>query len=103
MKNALFLHKMVEFTLSFSYDSRRVKEILSIPERYGVPLMVATGYEYGAHHVVHADTSQDEDSLFDRKLQRLTPRLEMDELFFGDKFGEPLDLLKAEQVEENVA
>ena len=67
--------------------------------------MVGTGYEYGAPPVVHADTSLDEDSLVDRKLQRLTPRLDMDEFFFGDKFGEPLDLstTKYQRLEENVA
>jgi predicted nucleotidyltransferase len=42
-----------------SYDTRRVKEILRIPDRFGVPLMVATGYEYGAPPVVHADLSED--------------------------------------------
>jgi hypothetical protein len=41
-----------------SYDTRRVKEILRI-DRFGVPLMVATGYEYGAPPVVHADLSED--------------------------------------------
>jgi hypothetical protein len=35
-----------------------VKEILRI-DRFGVPLMVATGYEYGAPPVVHADLSED--------------------------------------------
>jgi len=76
------------------YDARRVKEILRIPDRYGVPLMVATGYDYGtiADDVVHADIIDDDDSDGDR-LDKRTPRLEMNELFFGDTFGQPLDLL----------
>ena len=76
------------------YDARRVKEILRIPDRYGVPLMVATGYDYGttADNVVHADTIDDDDINGDG-LDTRTPRLEMNELFFGDTFGQPLDLL----------
>ena len=75
------------------YDARRVKEILRIPDRYGVPLMVATGYDYGtiADDVVHADIIDDD--VDDDGLDKRTPRLEMNELFFGDTFGQPLDLL----------
>jgi hypothetical protein len=54
--------------------------------------MVATGYEYGAQPVVHAEVPED-DLQDSRRQQKLTPRLEMHELFFGDTFGEPLDLL----------
>ena len=57
------------------YDNRRVQEILRIPDRYDVPLMVATGYEY------------EDPSTFQK-----TPRLELSEVVFGDTFGEPLDL-----------
>jgi len=70
------------------FDARRAKEILRIPDRYGIPLMVATGYDYGASPVVHADLDDDD------QLQRDTPRLEMNELIFGDTFGEPLDVLR---------
>lgn len=61
------------------YDSRRLKKILRIPERYGVPLVVATGYEYeGEGWVGETDD---------------TPRLGLEEVFFGDTFGGELDVL----------
>ncbi|KAL9189448.1 hypothetical protein ACHAXT_009123 [Thalassiosira profunda] len=78
------------------FDARRAKEILRIPERYGVPLMVATGYEFGAGEVVHAELDDAEDELLEegQSDRRRTPRLDMSELFFGDTFGAPLDLLE---------
>ena len=77
------------------YDARRVKEILRIPDRYGVPLMVATGYDYGTtvDDVVHADIIDNDDDINGDGLDKRTPRLKMNELFFGDTFGHPLDLL----------
>jgi len=89
------------------YDARRVMDILRIPsERYGVPIMIATGYEYGMdkESVVHAnnldDVNENEDEETERRLQqkkeqqrRKAPRLEMNELFFGETFGQPLDFL----------
>ena len=74
------------------YDSRRVQEILRIPDRYAVPLMVATGYEY------------EDPSTFQE-----TPRLDLSEVVFQDSFGEPLHLQpsdddsKEEGAEGNVA
>jgi hypothetical protein len=88
----------------FRFDSRRAKEILRIPDRYGVPLMVATGYEYGAPPVTHADNIISEDNQsHESSQQQRTPRLEMNELFFGDTFGEPLELLMDDelQIEKN--
>ncbi len=91
------------------YDARRVKEILHVPDRYGIPLMVATGYEYcgevdGKVNIsdgVHADFlngDAEEDAEEDMSSnKRKTPRLEMNELFFGDTFGEPLDFLIEKQ------
>ncbi len=81
------------------FDARRAKEILRIPDRYGIPLMVATGYDYGVPPVVHADLNDDLDSVVDdtsgrSSTQKRTPRLEMNEVFFGDTFGEPLDLVQ---------
>lgn len=61
--------------------------------------MVATGYEYGAPPVVHADTPKDS-PLDKRERQKFTPRLEMNEIFFGDTFGEPLDLLNDLHIEQ---
>lgn len=55
------------------YDQRRVKEILRVPDRYAIPLMVATGYEY-----------QDEG-----EGQPATPRLDINETVFSDVFGDP--------------
>jgi nitroreductase len=57
------------------FDSRRVKEILRVPDRYDIPLMVATGYEYE-----------------DASTFRTTPRLDIEEVVFQDTFGEPIDL-----------
>jgi nitroreductase len=61
------------------FDARRAKEVLHIPDRYGIPMMVAVGYEYE-----DPTTSQS-----------LTPRLDMQEVVFGDSFGSPLDLTSA--------
>lgn len=62
------------------YDARRAKEILRVPDRYAVPVMVATGYEY---------EGSDNFAALGK-----TPRLNMDEVFFGDFFGQRLDLLE---------
>ncbi|KAL3816977.1 hypothetical protein ACHAXA_011765 [Cyclostephanos tholiformis] len=80
------------------YDARRAMEILRVPhERYGLPIMVATGYEYGALPAVHADTlggkDDEEEEEYDHERCGRTPRLGMNETFFGDTFGEPLDFL----------
>lgn len=82
------------------FDARRAREILRIPDRFGIPLMVATGYDYGAPPVVHADFNSDSDSVVEEddesgraEKHKRTPRLEMNEVFFGDTFGEPLELL----------
>ena len=95
------------------YDARRVKEILRIPDRYGVPLMVATGYEYGRELPVHHVDDEDDDVLEDgdvndimqqqEDVQQRTPRLEMNELFFGDTFGAPLDLLPCNEKNQYAA
>jgi nitroreductase len=85
------------------YDARRAMEILRVPpERYGLPIMVATGYGYDgtATPASHADDMGGEDDAeeegggSDDKRPTRTPRLGMNELFFGDTFGEPLDFLR---------
>jgi len=98
------------------YDARRVKEILRVPDRYGIPLMVATGYEYRGEatddamanltNVVHADflagdgvADEEEDA---SRAKRKTPRLGMREVFFGDTFGAPLDFLLDNHIIEKV-
>jgi nitroreductase len=80
------------------YDTRRVMDILRIPrDRYGVPIMIATGYEYGMNmeSVVHANNLEilTEDYEDEENPRRKAPRLEMNELFFGETFGQPLDFL----------
>ena len=61
------------------FDGRRVKEILRVPDRYAIPLMVATGYEY------------EDPSNVSR-----TPRLDLEEIVFGETFASPLSLLDDE-------
>jgi len=56
------------------FDPRRTREILRIPDRYAIPLMVATGYEY-----------EDEQSASETP----TLRLDLSEVVFSDSFGEP--------------
>lgn len=58
------------------YDDRRVKEVLHIPDRYGVPLMCCVGYEYEEEEVSN----------------KRTPRLDLNEVVFGDSFGNKLEL-----------
>lgn len=58
------------------YDGRRVKELLRIPDRYDVPLAVATGYEYDGAEGDYA-------------VER-TRRLPMEEVCFQDSFGVPM-------------
>lgn len=54
------------------FDARRLKQILRIPDRYDIPMLVATGYEY--------------DEQFTQ-----TPRLGLEEVIFNETFGEPMD------------
>lgn len=56
------------------FDARRMQEILRIPDRYCIPMVVATGYDYDDND----DTTQE-----------YTPRLNLDEVVFADEFGEP--------------
>lgn len=61
-------------TVMEGFDPRRAKEILRIPDRYEIPMMVATGYNY------EQDIVNDKD---------YTPRLPLEDVVFGDTFGEP--------------
>lgn len=65
----------IDTCLMEGYDDRRVKDILRIPDRYGVPLVCCLGYEY----------QEDEN-------KKKSPRLELNEVFFGDTFGNKLQL-----------
>jgi nitroreductase len=56
------------------FDGRRVQEVLRIPDRYAIPLIVATGYEY-----------EDPETFKEN-----TPRLDLSEVVFGETFGEAL-------------
>ena len=84
------------------YDARRLKEILRIPERYGAPLVVATGYEYDAPPVVH-ELGEEQDEVEETSIRRRTPRLDLSDVFFGDTFGAPLDLLEDRDMAEDTA
>ena len=57
-----------------------VKEILRVPDRYTIPMMVATGYEYNESDDAEKNNSNSDD---------YTPRLPMEEVVFEDTFGEP--------------
>jgi putative NAD(P)H nitroreductase len=61
------------------FDARRLKQILRIPDRYDVPMVVATGYEY------------------DEEFKE-TPRLGLEEVVFGESFGEPMDFEEDEEL-----
>jgi nitroreductase len=54
------------------FDTRRAMEVLRIPDRYAIPMMVATGYDYEAG-------------------SDFTPRLDLRETVFEDSFGAPWD------------
>ena len=64
------------------YDDRRVKDILRIPDRYAVPLICCVGYEY------EGDDNTEKKNHDSKK----APRLNLDEVFFGDTFGNCLEL-----------
>ena len=67
------------------YDSRRVSDILNVPDRYSIPMIVATGYEY------------EDPSTF-----RKTPRLDVTtEVVFRETFGTKLNLDNGGGVGEN--
>lgn len=53
------------------FDCLRMKRILQIPDRYGIPMVVATGFDY--------ENNEGEQ----------TPRLELDEIVFSETFGNP--------------
>lgn len=57
------------------FDGRRMQKILQVPDRYAIPLVVATGYEF-----------EDPSTFIE------TPRLNLDEIVFDDKFGTPTTL-----------
>jgi len=58
------------------FDARRVKEALRIPDRFDVPLAVATGYSYEGEGWE----------------EKRTPRLGLEEAFFSETFGGMLSL-----------
>jgi len=66
------------------FDARRVKEILDIPDRYGVPMIIATGYEYVGEGT-------------ENELKR-SPRLDFEDVFFRNTFGE---LFKEDHLHED--
>lgn len=70
------------------YDGRRVKEILRIPDRYDVPLAVATGFDF------HGP----DDEAVPRTL-----RLPLEEVCFVDSFGQPMSIEDEEDSHNSVS
>ncbi|CAB9502984.1 Nitroreductase family [Seminavis robusta] len=71
------------------FDARKLKEILRVPDRYAACACVATGYEY------QEDDSNNEES-------KPSPRLELEEVVFGDTFGQAWEFDDPSQEEEEV-
>jgi nitroreductase len=63
-------------TIMEGFDSLRMKKVLRIPDRYDIPMVVATGYDYDENEKAEP-----------------TPRLDLNEIVFSDIFGYPLALL----------
>lgn len=62
------------------YDARRAAQTLRIPyDRYRIPMMVATGYEY-----MEQSSSEGE-----ARHPTSTPRLPIQDVFFQNSFGQP--------------
>lgn len=71
------------------FDPRRMKEVLSIPDRYGIPMVIGTGYEY----------QEGEDGK--QKQPKLTPRLPLEEVVFQDRFGDPIQFHNGDDDDKN--
>jgi nitroreductase len=68
------------------FDPRHLKDILQIPnDRYGIPMVVATGYEY-----VDSNSAEEDKSLISPQ----TARLSIDEVVFHNAFGTPIQFEK---------
>lgn len=70
-------------------DARKMSDILNIPDRYAIPMVVATGYEY------------EEDS--QTATAATTPRLNIEEVVFEDSFGVPWKVDGEEEPNDAVA
>lgn len=81
------------------FDARRARDILRIPDRYGIPLMVTMGYDYdngdNVLHVEEDEIVEDESGDLDSRRHLKTARLDLEEVFFGDTFGEELEFLRS--------
>lgn len=65
-------------------DARRLREVLRVPDRYAIPMVIATGYEYEA-------------------AEERTPRLAIEELVFRNEFGTPWTAPDGEEEDESSA
>jgi nitroreductase len=87
----------LETCLMEGYDDRRLKEVLNIPDRYGVPLVCCLGYEFkdensNENEHTNENESTKGDNTSDMGVEKRTPRLKHEEVFFGDTFGNNLNL-----------
>lgn len=67
------------------FDPRYLKELLHIPDdRYGIPMVVATGYEYcNDKEKANVSSKENDDNI------PQTARLDINEVVFQDTFGSP--------------
>lgn len=73
------------------FDERRVKHCLDVPDRYSVPVIIASGY----HHHRPPEEDQDQEDQEQQEQhdhdpivqQKTTPRFPLSDLFFSGRFG----------------
>ena len=71
------------------YDGRKLKDLLHIPDRYAIPLMVAVGYDY-EEGFINMDT-----------VEYATPRLPIEEIVFEESFGSPWRVQEEDEEESS--
>lgn len=83
-------HNLATCTME-GYDGRRMRDVLRIPDRYGIPMVVATGtaYRESSHDNNNGDFDHKEPETNHPDGWR-TPRLPLEEVVFTDTFGETL-------------
>jgi nitroreductase len=81
----------LQTTIMEGFDPRRLKDLLHVPEdRYGIPMVVATGFEYCNDDNDDDERARSSDESTSDTSQ--TARLKMEEVVFQDTFGVPINL-----------